>query len=492
MPSPKHSPFSDFTDIDAFTRIPRVTAVAAGGDGQVVASVSEADEHGSKRGSALWELDPQGLLPARRLTFSKEGESAPRFARDGSLLFTSRRPDPEDEAEKGANAVWRLPAHGEAHLVASAPGGLGVVGTADDGSVLATTSVLAGATLDDDAATVALGNASADLSPDGRTVATTWTERVRGGETRTGVVLIDTVTRERTGLLAADDHREYGSPLFSPDGAHLAVKRIMVSTPTDTSYGYLEIHPLTGGEPVVADLGDLTAREYTWSRDGTLLVAGDLHSSGAVLAVDPRTAKVRTLADAGVFTCLAPAPDGSLYALRSDVTTPPRPVRITSGGEVRELPAPGAVAALPGRLERVRTEVDGELAWLLGLYVSEGSRRRNQLTIANTDESILDRAERIIERFGVSTYRAERRATTACSDLLASIVGWLEIGDGAHSKRIPPIVFGWPRPLLEAFLLATSVYAVYAIHSPSGEKAGDHSSNGVSTNGSPPATSVPA
>lgn len=410
MPSPKPSPFSDFTDIDAFTRIPRITAVAAGGDGQVVASIAEADEHGAKRNSALWEIDPQGLFPARRLTFAAEGEHAPRFAPDGSLLFTSSRPDPEEETEKGTSALWRLPPHGEARSVASAPGGLGIVGTADDGSVLATTSVLVGATLDDDAErrkarkdtkqsaiwhtgmpirhwdrelgdvsprlvlvspegevsdltedadTVALGSASADLSPDGRTVATTWTERARGGQTRTGIVLIDTGSSTRTTLLAADDHREYDSPLFSPDGSRLAVKRTTVSTPTDTSYGYLEIHPLTGGKPVVADLGDLTFREYAWSHDGTLLVCGDLHSSGAVLAVDPHTAKVRTLADSGVFTCLAPAPDGSVYALRSDVTTPPRPVRIAPGGEVRELPAPGAVAALPGRLERVRTEVEG-------------------------------------------------------------------------------------------------------------------------------------
>lgn len=410
VPSPISASFSDFADIDAFTRIPRISAVAAGPDGRVVASIDEVDEHGSQRGSALWALDPEGLTPARRLTFSTDGEDAPRLTPDGSLLFTSRRPDPDDDSAGGTAAIWRLPEHGEAALVARTPAGLSVSGVAKDGSILAKTSVLAGSTLEDDADrrkarraakrstiwhtgmpirrwdhelgdvsprlvlispdggisdltdgvdTLALSDASADLSPDGRTVATTWTERVEGGQTRTGVVLIDTDSRERSTLLAADEHQEYGSPVFSRDGAHVAVTRITISTPTDTGYDFLEIHPLTGGEPVRVDVGDLTIRGYVWSYDGTLLVTGDLHSSGAVLAVDPSTGETRTLADAGVFTSLAPAPDGSLFALRSDVATPARPVRLAPDGERTELPAPGSVDALPGTLERVWTDVDG-------------------------------------------------------------------------------------------------------------------------------------
>ncbi len=416
MNAPSPSPFSHFNDINAFTRIPRVSGLAVGPGGRLVAEIAESDEHGSKLNSALWAIDPEGRAPARRLTFSNEGERAPRFAPDGSLLFTSRRPDPDDEG-KGAAAVWRLPEHGEAGLVAWTPGGLSICGVADDGSILATTSVLVGADLDndsehrrarkdtgrstvwhtgmpvrrwdhelgdvsprlvlitpdgevtdltEDADTLALTGAAAALSPDGRTVATTWTERVRGGQTRTGVVLIDTESRKRTTLLAADDGNEYGSPVFSPDGTRLSVVRMTVSTPTDTSYGFVEIHPMAGGEPVNVDVGDLTVGDCVWSPDGTLLLSGDLHSSGAVLAVDPYTARVRTVAGDGVFGSLAPAPDGSVYALRADLTTPPRPVRLNPDGDHSELPAPGGVRSLPGTLERVRTEVGGvEVgAWL--------------------------------------------------------------------------------------------------------------------------------
>src|SRR5690625_7127418 len=56
---------------------------------------------------------------------------------DGSLLFSSTRPDPEGEADEDQSAIWSLPATGEARVLASAPGGLSVMGLAEDGSVLA-------------------------------------------------------------------------------------------------------------------------------------------------------------------------------------------------------------------------------------------------------------------------------------------------------------------------------------------------------------------
>ncbi|WP_304502045.1 alpha/beta fold hydrolase [Brachybacterium sp. FME24] len=408
--SPASTDSSDFSDIDGLLRVPRLASVAAGPDGRVIAAIQEADEHGAKLISSLWELDVVGERPARRLTFSAEGESAPTFAPDGTVLFSSARPDPQGESEEDSSAIWRLPVTGEAQVVASAPGGLSLLSVAEDGTMLGATSVLPGGALEDDAerrkarkdakqttiwhtgmpirmwdheigdssrrlvlvspagdltdltpdvGTVTLYNASADLSPDGSTVATSWTQRVRGGETRSSIVLIDTASLRRVALLTADDAAQYGSPLFSRDGMHLAVIRSTTSSPTDTSYSRLEIHPIGGGKPVTADLGDLSIGDLEWAADGTLLVAGDLHSSGAVLAVDPATGTARTLAADGVYSALASADDGSLFALRNDVATPSRPVRITARGATTELPAPGALGALPGTLEWVQTDVDG-------------------------------------------------------------------------------------------------------------------------------------
>lgn len=94
--------------------------------------------------------------------------------------------------------------------------------------------------------------------------------------------------------------------------------------------------------------------------------------------------------------------------------------------------------------------VDEAIAWLLGLYVAEGSRRAKQVTLSNTDPSILDRVESILDRFDVPSYRAPG-AVTACSPLFSEVIRGLDMGTGSDSKRIPSIVFGWPTALVESF-----------------------------------------
>lgn len=405
--------FDDFTDIEGLLRLPRHAGLAASPSGRLVAVIQQSDEHGSRMVPSLWELDPAGEREAQRLTWSEKGESAPRFAPDGSLLFSSARPDPTGTADEDVAAIWRLPEHGEAHVVASAPGGLSLVAVADDGTMLATTEVLAGGTLADDAErrtarkqakrtaiwhtgmpirywdhevsdvsprlvlvspdgdvreltpgadTLNLLNASADLSPDGERVATTWTTRVAGGETRSAIALVDVRARRRRVLLRATAAHQWARPRFSPDGAALAVTRLTTSTPTDTTYDFLEIHPLGGGDPVLVDVGDVSVTEYAWADASTLLVAGDLHSRGAVLAVDASTGRVRTLVDDAPHASLAPTADGrSVFALRTDMATPAAPVRIPvrGRGETTAIEAPGRIGALPGRLEWVETDVDG-------------------------------------------------------------------------------------------------------------------------------------
>ena len=95
--------------------------------------------------------------------------------------------------------------------------------------------------------------------------------------------------------------------------------------------------------------------------------------------------------------------------------------------------------------------VDSDFAWLLGLYVAEGSRRRNQTAFANTDPTIIERVEAILGVLGVPTSRSPG-AVTACSAVLSEVFGALGMGEGALSKRVPPVVFSWPRPLAKAFL----------------------------------------
>lgn len=72
--------------------------------------------------------------------------------------------------------------------------------------------------------------------------------------------------------------------------------------------------------------------EFVWAPDGkTRYLAGDLHSLGAIVAIDAATGKVRkTIAADAVYSSLQPTADGGyLYALRSTTDSPPTPVRIS-------------------------------------------------------------------------------------------------------------------------------------------------------------------
>lgn len=446
MTSSPTPPFTDFTDLAGYVAVPRVTSLAVSPDGgRVVVAVQEPDRHGSRYRSALWELDPSGDAAPRRLTFSDKGESAPRFGPDGALYFTSARPDPlGEDGDDGQAAVWVLPERGEPRPVASGSAALSLAGVATDGTLLTTTSVLAGGELADDAQrraerrqrkvsailhtgmpvrywdhevgdvspravlarpdadaggdplavreltdltpgadTVALLNAALDLSADGTVVATTWRTRAPHGDSNESVVLFESDPAhpgrkpKRRTLIRARGGDGYGGLHLSPDASRLALVRATPSSPTDTNYLRLEIHPVAAGDdagPVLAELGDLTPGGMVWAPDGTTLyVTGDLHSRGAVLAIDAATGRARTVADDAVYSSLQITADGThLYALRSTIEEPNRPVRLTArrAGEPLRIDAPGAIGALPGRVEWVTTSVDsgeGEVevgAWL--------------------------------------------------------------------------------------------------------------------------------
>ena len=137
-----------FADLARFVALPRIGGLALSADGtRLAVSVQTLDPQRKKWQSALWEVDPAGVRPARRLTRSAPGESSPTWAPDGSLLFTSARPDPgsaEDADPKPA--LWSLPAGGgEARLVLTRPGGISGVRVAwGTGDVVVAAATLPG------------------------------------------------------------------------------------------------------------------------------------------------------------------------------------------------------------------------------------------------------------------------------------------------------------------------------------------------------------
>jgi dipeptidyl aminopeptidase/acylaminoacyl peptidase len=147
-PEPAPTPFHD---LDAYIALPRVSGLALSRDGaRLVTAVSTLDAKKTKYLTALWEVDPSGRTPARRLTRSAKGESGAAFTPSGDLLFASARPDPEPQEgadDEPAPALWLLPAGGgEARVVAARGAGIGGIRVAADAPVvLVGSDVLPGA-----------------------------------------------------------------------------------------------------------------------------------------------------------------------------------------------------------------------------------------------------------------------------------------------------------------------------------------------------------
>jgi dipeptidyl aminopeptidase/acylaminoacyl peptidase len=137
---------ADFADLAAFNALPRVGSLALSPDGsRLVTVVAELAADAKTWQSALWEVDPTGSRPARRLTSAGKSESSPVFTPDGSLLFLSSRPDQQaqdkDKVAKDKVALWLLPPVGEAREVYRPAGGVERFAVArDTGAVLMSTS----------------------------------------------------------------------------------------------------------------------------------------------------------------------------------------------------------------------------------------------------------------------------------------------------------------------------------------------------------------
>jgi dipeptidyl aminopeptidase/acylaminoacyl peptidase len=117
--------------LDEFFALPRLDGLALSPDGRrLVIGVSTAAADGRKFVGSLWEVDPEGQAAPRRLTRSAAGERAPAFAPDGSLLFVSPRPDPDERPGASGDgeptaALWRLAADGgEAERIAAPKAGV--------------------------------------------------------------------------------------------------------------------------------------------------------------------------------------------------------------------------------------------------------------------------------------------------------------------------------------------------------------------------------
>ncbi len=378
--------------IDTLLRLPRLSALRLSPDGtRLVVSVGGVAPDAKKMTSSLWQVDPTGATPARRLTRSVEGEgAASAFLPDGTLLFESARPDADaaPDAATRLNALWALPAGGgEARLLAAPEGGVcGIAAARGMAAVVFGANIQRGARdfagdaertkarkeagveallfedypirhwdhylgprlrrlyavtipvgeeritdpvdLEADVTGFTFDESDADISPDGSFVVAVRRVYATFPETLDDLVRYDAAGGGSRPLTGGD--ASYGAPAISPDGRFVAAIRATYATPAEPlRVSLVLIDVETGSRQNLAASVDRWPDHIAWGPDASVLYfTADDGGMHAAFRVDLPSGHITRLTAAGAVSDLCPSPDGAtIFALQSTIGSPPRIVR---------------------------------------------------------------------------------------------------------------------------------------------------------------------
>lgn len=313
-------PSTPFHDLDAYIALPRTSGLVLAPDGsRLVTAVATLDAKRTRYVTSLWEVDPSGERPARRLTRGAKGEAGAAFTPEGDLLFTAARPDPDGEDDDDPKpSLWLLPADGaEARLVARRGAGVGGLRVAADaGTVLLVADVLPSATDEksDDELRKARKDAKVSAILHTGYPVRYWDHDLGPAQPH---------------LLVADVGDEVVHPAAGAPDPRLALRDVT----TDAGAGLVEQEPAISPDGRTVVTG--------WNRP---LARGDQRV--VLVAVDVATGERRTLVDDPDADVFAPvvSPDGQWVAFsRETRSTPHEAPRLQvavvplAGGDVRVL-----------------------------------------------------------------------------------------------------------------------------------------------------------
>jgi dipeptidyl aminopeptidase/acylaminoacyl peptidase len=219
-----------------------------------------------------------------------------------------------------------------------------------------------------------LRDAASVVSPDGKTIYSSFNKPLANADSRSVLVAIDVASGTRTVLLDTEGISYIPGPV-SPDNRTLVVLSESDTTPAAAPQVKLHLLSVAGPAPEPAAQSDaaLTPLVHDWDRwprpeawlpDGSAILAtADEDGAAPVFRINVAgesggTGQVtRLTADAAAYTDVVVSPDGrSAYALRSSYEFPGEAVRIDlAGGDVVRLPAPAERPHYQGVLERVET-----------------------------------------------------------------------------------------------------------------------------------------
>ncbi|MGH7764023.1 MAG: S9 family peptidase [Candidatus Dormibacteraceae bacterium] len=409
-----------------FNTIPRVTGLVLSPDGRrLVLSVQTLNADSTRFVTSLWEVPTDGAAPARRLTFSDKGEANPAFLPDGSLLFTSGRTDPTVKEDESESRLWLLPAAGgEARALLSVPGGIRSMAAAHDadtvvirvqmfpGSAAIPADAEKGKKRKDSGVSAilydtfpirfwdhdlgprwsrllrlrrvageerlqpedltgdAINNleeATFSVSPDGRTVVTSWARDLGKGFHKGDLVAI---VEGQLQPFAAGNY-DFGEPQISPDGRRVFAVAIDRGTPEKAQRHHLWLGDLESrsGEIVAADF-EHWPHEPHWSADSSaVFFAADRELHRPIFRLDASSRSVTQITHEGAYFYPYPDPSGHfVYALRSSWSRPMEAVQVNLDGSATALPTPGLPLDVPGAVSSVETKAsDGTMlkGWLV-------------------------------------------------------------------------------------------------------------------------------
>ena len=362
-------------DFERYLGLPRLSGLRLSPDGRrLVVACGGVHVSGTRMATALWQVDPEGVDPPRRLTRAAAGESGAALLPDGSLLFTSARQDPDAkeppaEPEPPA-ALWLLPAGGgEARLLAAPHGGVDSVVTARGARSVAFTAALypGAATLEADAEREkarkdagveamlfdrypirhwdhylgprerhlfavqapehedeavptprdllpepfdGLEEMGFDVTPDGGHVVVAVRDLHALRRPHSELVALDVASGARRTL--THDDAWYDAPACSPDGRLVACVREDLGDPQRAERAMLWLLDLATGEgrDPLPD-EDLWPHALAWAPDGTALhFVADREGHAAAFRVDVASGALTCLVPEGTLSDLCPSPDG--------------------------------------------------------------------------------------------------------------------------------------------------------------------------------------
>ncbi|MFJ1625706.1 alpha/beta fold hydrolase [Streptomyces sp. NPDC088190] len=419
---------------DRLAAHPRLTDLTLAPDGaRLIASVRSINDAGTRHVWKLWEIDPAGEGDSRLVAGTVQGDFAPTFAADGTLLVLSERENTDSTGEEGDSqgvSLWALPEHGEAKQIAHHPGGMADFTVARNADTIAYTADLLPGTADaetyaesrrerEDAMVnavlygdvaacgsgAALGpdephtfvqrsggapvNAGSQglegagdmaLSPDGSLVAYTRSATGQAPNTNS-VVVADAATGVRQSTFSRPGHQYYRLE-FTAEGSALVCQRQREET-YDTEWRItLVAFDLASGEET-----DLLPEFDNWPwpgravlapnpGDATVWFTGDEQGHCPVFRRDA-DGTITRLTASGAYSSLSVTPDGStLYALRSTIDGPPQAVRldaVTPDQHPTFLKAPGGLDSPPGTLTEVHVQADDGFPLRAWLVLPEGA-----------------------------------------------------------------------------------------------------------------------